>query len=98
MAGLITLGFHNGPIAFCDILSKDALPDARLRALLSEMRELYPNSKLWLLEESKMLSRNRELEAAVENIANGPKSSLKQVEALGIFEMRLQLMYSQRYQ
>ena len=98
MAGLITLGFHNGAIAFCDILSKDALPDARLRSLLHEMRELYPKSKLWLLEEARMLSRDRNLEAAVDLSANGPKSSLKQVEALALFERSLNFMYLHRYQ
>ena len=98
MAGLITLGFHNGAIAFCDILSKDALPEARLRALLAEMRESYPRSKLWLLEEARMLARDRKLETAVDIVANGPKSPLKQVEALGIFEMSLNFLYLHRYQ
>jgi len=98
MAGLVTLGFHNGAIAFCDILSKDALPEARLRNLLTEMRKLYPKSKLWLLEESRMLARGRRLEDAVEIVATGPKSPLKQVEALGMFEMSLNLLYLQRYE
>lgn len=98
MAGLITLGFHNGAIAFCDILSSDALPEARLRNLLQEMRSLYPKSKLWLLEEARMLSRDRRLEDAIDIVAKGPKSSLKQVEALAIFERSLSLMYLHRYQ
>ena len=98
MAGLVTLGFHNGAIAFCDILSKDALPETRLRNLLKEMREMYPKSKLWLLEESRMLARERRLEDAVEIVATGPKSPLKQVEALGMFEMSLNLLYLQRYE
>jgi len=98
MAGLITLGFHNGAIAFCDILPADALPEARLRGLLSEMRSIYPRSKLWLLEESRMLARDRKLEQAVDAVLNGPKSSLKQVEALGIFEMSLNFLYLHRYQ
>ncbi len=98
MAGLIYLGFHNGAIAFCDILTKEALPEARLRSLLAEMREIYPKSKLWVLEEARMLARDKRLEDAVATIANGPKSALKQVEALGIFERSLALMYLHRYQ
>jgi hypothetical protein len=98
MAGLITLGFHNAAIGFCDILSKDALPETRLRSLLKEMRELYPGSKLWLLEECRILSRDHRLEESVEKLTYGPKSSLKQVEALGLFEKSLSLMYLHRYQ
>lgn len=98
MAGLIYLGFHNGAIAFCDILHKGALPEARLRSLLAEMREIYPKSKLWLLEESRMLTRDRKLEQAVDTVKAGPKSSLKQVEALATFETSLNLMYLHRYE
>ena len=98
MAGLVTLGFHNAAIAFCDILAKDALPDARLRALLFEMRELYPKSKLWLLEEARILSRDRQLETAVDLLSKGPESSLKQIEALAMFETSLSLLYLHRYE
>lgn len=97
MAGLITLGFHNGLIGACDILPKDALPEDKLRSLLSEMRELYPKSKLWLLEESRTALRDRRPDDAIELIAHGRKSQLKQVEALGQFEMSLDLMYVHRY-
>lgn len=98
MAGLIYLGFHNGAIAFCDILSKDALPEARLRSLLAEMRAIYPKSKLWLLEECRILSRDRKMDDAVTLLKEAPPSPLKQVEALTIFETSLHLMYLHRYQ
>ncbi|KAK5168320.1 Mitochondrial outer membrane protein iml2 [Saxophila tyrrhenica] len=98
MAGLITLGFHNGAIAFCDILTSDAMPEARLRNLLSEMRSLYPKSKLWLLEECRMLSRDRDLAQSVSLLQNAPKSSLKQVDALALFETSLSLLYLHRYE
>ena len=84
IAGLITLGFHNGAIAFCDILTQDALPRERLRTLLSEMRQLYPKSKLWLLEEARMLAGDRQLEKAVELMDQSGKSNLKQAEALQV--------------
>lgn len=98
MAGLITLGFHNGAIAFCDILTEDALPTERLRTLLGEMRSLYPKSMLWQLEEARMLSGERKLEQAVELASRGGKSSLKQVEALRHFERSLNHMYLHHYQ
>ncbi|KAK5112788.1 hypothetical protein LTR85_011122 [Meristemomyces frigidus] len=98
MAGLITLGFHNGAIAFCDILDKSSLPEARLKSLLSEMRQLYPKSKLWLLEEARMLTADRELESAVQKLEQGPPSPLKQVEALALFERSLNYMYLHRYE
>lgn len=98
MASLITLGFHNGAIAFCDILSADALPRERLSSLLKEMRQLYPKSKLWLLEEARELSADHQLQKAVDITApsNSP-SPLTQVEALRTFERSLNLMYLHRY-
>lgn len=98
MASLITLGFHNGAIAFCDILKEDALPRKRLHALLKEMRQLYPKSKLWLLEEARELSGDRQLQKAVDITApSSTPSPLKQVEALRTFERSLNLMYLHRY-
>lgn len=98
MAGMIVLGFHNAALAFCDIISKDALPTDRLRALLKELRGAYPKSKLWLLEEARMLSADRKLDDATRLIVNGRQSSLKQIEALGVFELSLSYMYLHRYQ
>lgn len=98
MASLITLGFHNGAIAFCDILSADALPRERLSGLLKEMRQLYPKSKMWLLEEARELSGARQLQKAVDITApSDSPSPLKQVEALRTFERSLNLMYLHRY-
>jgi hypothetical protein len=98
MASLITLGFHNGAIAFCDILSADALPRERLSELLKEMRQLYPKSKLWLLEEARELSADHQLQKAVDITADSDSPSpLKQVEALRTFERSLNLMYLHRY-
>lgn len=99
MASLITLGFHNGAMAFCDILCADALPRDRLRGLLKEMRELYPKSKLWLLEEARELSADHQLQKAVDITApSSTPSPLKQVEALRTFERSLNLMYLHRYE
>ncbi|EME50040.1 hypothetical protein DOTSEDRAFT_77158 [Dothistroma septosporum NZE10] len=99
MAGLITLGFHNAAIALCEIHSKEAYPEARIRALLSDMRSLYPKSFMWILEEARMLNADRKLESAVNLLTTGAGvSPLKQVEALRVFETSLSLMFLHRYQ
>ncbi|KAK0784466.1 Mitochondrial outer membrane protein iml2 [Friedmanniomyces endolithicus] len=98
MAGLITLGFYNGAVAFCDILSPGAVPHTRLRNLLREMRELYPGSKLWLLEEARMLGADRQVERAIAIVDQGQSSGLKQVNALRMFERSLNCMYAHRYE
>ncbi|KAK3068405.1 Mitochondrial outer membrane protein iml2 [Teratosphaeriaceae sp. CCFEE 6253] len=98
MAGLITLGFYNGAVAFCDILQRGAVPDARLRALLKEMRELYPGSKLWLLEEARMLGADKNLDGAVRIVEQASDSGLKQVNALRLFEKSLNCMFLGRYE
>ncbi|KAF2722679.1 hypothetical protein K431DRAFT_43356 [Polychaeton citri CBS 116435] len=98
LAGLITLAFHNGAIAFCDIITYNALPKDRLKKLLREMRAEYPQSMLWILEESRMLAAEHELEKALELTSSDKSSSLKQVEALKIFERSLCQMYLHRYE
>ncbi|KAK5709005.1 Mitochondrial outer membrane protein iml2 [Elasticomyces elasticus] len=98
MAGLITLGFYNGAVAFCDILVNGAVPETRLRSLLREMRELYPGSKLWILEEARMLGADKNLEKAVEVVGQASDSGLKQINALRLFERSLNLMYLKSYE
>ncbi|TKA61815.1 hypothetical protein B0A55_11961 [Friedmanniomyces simplex] len=98
MAGLITLGFYNGAVAFCDILGKGAVPETRLHDLLREMRDLYPGSKLWLLEEARMLGADKQVEKAIEIVGQGQDSGLKQVNALRVFERSLNCMYAHRYE
>ncbi|KAK5201422.1 Mitochondrial outer membrane protein iml2, partial [Cryomyces antarcticus] len=97
LAGLITLGYYNGMIGFCDILTADAYPKDRCRALLADMRERYPRSHLWLLEEARMHAGDRELEKAVDLTSKSSRSPLKQVEALQWFENSLNCMYLHRY-
>ena len=98
MAGLIILGFYNGAVAFCDILMRDAVPSDKLKSLLTEMRALYPQSKLWLLEEARMLAADKKLAAAAELTKTRSDSGLKQVNALRLFERSLNCMYLKRYQ
>lgn len=107
VAGLGILGYYNGFIRLLDIIP-DATPDDeegvegypmdRLLGLLDTMRARFPRSQLWLLEEARMKSANRDVEAAFEILKNSTKSALKQVEALQAFEKSMDSMYLHRYE
>lgn len=99
MASLITLGFHNALIGLAEIRSREAYPQDRIRKLLADMRSLYPNSFMWILEEARMLNVDRKLECAVDILTTGfGVSPLKQVEALRVFETSLSTMFLHRYE
>lgn len=109
LAALVILGLYNALIGFCDIIadpksSKEeeeenlaGYPTNKLDALLADMRTRYPKSQLWLLEEARMKACKRELSAAIDLLSGSNKSSLKQVEALSMFEKSLCAMNSHRY-
>ncbi|KAF9892552.1 Mitochondrial outer membrane protein iml2 [Aspergillus nanangensis] len=101
------LGYYNGFVRYCDIMPDpmpgddgevQAYPQERLEALLAQMRKQFPQSQLWLLEESRMEGANKNLEKALELLSGKEKSPLKQVEALRVFERSLNAMYLHRYE
>jgi hypothetical protein len=97
MAGVVLMGYLNGFTSICDIMpstGEGSYPKERCTALLRMMRERYPKSHLWLLEESRMLAGERELEKAVQFVAAAGESPLRQLEALSWFESSLNNMYS----
>ncbi|KAL1646809.1 Mitochondrial outer membrane protein iml2 [Diplodia intermedia] len=102
LAGLIILSYYNGMLGFCDIVpgpgQEGAHPRERCAGLLVEMRQRYPSSHLWLLEEARMLASARQLEEALTLMSDGGRGApqLKQVEALHWFERSLDLMYAHR--
>ena len=101
MAGLVILGYYNGLVGFCDILprsGKGARPTKHCQELLATMRERYPKSQLWMLEEARMTAGEREPDKAVEMLSVGETSPLKQIEALKWFEKSLDFMYLHRYE
>ncbi|KAL4741427.1 hypothetical protein BDV11DRAFT_183082 [Aspergillus similis] len=107
IAALTLLGYYNAFVRYCDIMP-DAVsgsngdiqgyPQERLEALLARMRERFPKSQLWLLEESRMNGANRRLDVALELLCTEEHSPLKQVEALKIFEKSLNALYIHKYE
>jgi hypothetical protein len=106
IAGIALLGYYNGLVGFCDILPTDAgsendlsgYPKAKCEALLADMVRRYPDSKLWKLEEARMLGYNKNLKAAVEILAEGSNSNMKQIATINMFEMSLTSMMIHDYQ
>lgn len=97
LSGLITLVFHNGPIAFSNIIPQSALPKERLRGLLHNLRTLYPRSQIWQIEEAIMLSEDRQLGPALNTLQNSTLSPLPSIQALGMFELGLHHLYAHQY-
>ncbi|KAJ5794168.1 Outer membrane protein IML2 mitochondrial/Tetratricopeptide repeat protein 39 [Penicillium paradoxum] len=105
MAALALLAYYNGFVRYCDIMPDpspgegdiEGYPRERLAALLAEMRSRFPNSQLWLLEESRMLGANKNLDRALELLCTDKKSPLKQVEGLCVFEKSLNALFLHKY-
>ncbi|QIX02252.1 hypothetical protein AMS68_007769 [Peltaster fructicola] len=97
LASLITLVFHNGPIAFSNIIFQSALPKDRLQALLHNLRTLYPRSQIWQIEEAIMLSEDRQLKPALNTLTSMALSPLPSIQALGMFELGLHHLYAHQY-
>jgi hypothetical protein len=105
MAALALLGYYNGFVRYCDIMPDptpgeddvEGYPQERLTELLTEMRSRFPNSRLWLLEESRMMGANKDLEGALNLLSSNNKSALKQVEALCVFERSLNALFLHNY-
>lgn len=106
MAGLILFGYYNGLLGFSDIVLTDAdtkdenitgYPKAKCEGLLRDMRARYPKSRLWRLEEARMLSGNRQLRDAL-SVLNGTEGSpMKQISAITMFEKSMNSMYVHDY-
>ena len=79
IAILALLNFYGNAIQFCDILPEEdatsgvGYPRQRCHDALATMRQRYPASALWLLEEARMEAVNGHLSAAI-NLLNVPTS------------------------
>ncbi|TDZ39192.1 Inclusion body clearance protein iml2 [Colletotrichum spinosum] len=105
VSGLILLGYYNGLMGQADIVptERDFDADAELvgypakkcAALLASMRQRYPDSRLWRVEESRIIGQQRNLKGAIELLTTGQESKMRQVTALNSFELALAAMSHQ---
>ncbi|KAI5295865.1 Mitochondrial outer membrane protein iml2 [Ascosphaera acerosa] len=107
IAGLALLDFYNAIIRSSVIIpdlsgdsEKDVstYPNERLNKLLKDMCERFPNSQLWLLEGSRMQAFDKRLDLALETLNTTQVSPLKQVEALHMFELSFNALFSHQYE
>lgn len=106
-AGMVLLAFYNGLLGTVDILPHaddfDANaetvgpPREKCRVLLATMRERYPDSRLWRVEEARQHTRERNTAKAIETLTTGAPSRMKQVTALNDFELALDAMITQNW-
>ena len=102
ISGLILLSYYNALLGAVDILpsAEDfdegaevvGPPRAKCEKLLASMRSRYPDSRLWLIEEARLYSNERNLPKAVEVLTTAGDAKMKQVTALNNFELSLNSM------
>ncbi|KAI5788151.1 hypothetical protein FPQ18DRAFT_392455 [Pyronema domesticum] len=102
IATLIILNYYGNALQTCDIVAADneegGYPQQKCHDALVKIRQKYPNSALWKLEEARMEAVAGRLEAAVETLERPVKTEMRQVEALMLFEKSINSMFLHRYQ
>ncbi|KAI1846654.1 hypothetical protein JX266_007227 [Neoarthrinium moseri] len=102
VAGLVLFAYYNGLLGFADILPSEedaengaivGYPRQRCQELLATMIKLYPESRLWRLEEARGLSNSRDIPGAIALLQKNTDSKMRQVTALNNFELSLDTMY-----
>ena len=98
IATLVVLLYNDIAVGLADILTKDAYPEAQLKQQLADIRRLYPDSQLWLMEEARQLVLNRRLDDAAALLDVPLRENFPQIQGIRIFERSLDLMMLQRFE
>ena len=110
LAALVLLAYYNGSMGATDLIlpinptqpvwsedNLDSYPAEQLRELLNTVQTKFPKSKIWSLEQARMLALQQNLPASLEILKGDFTTPLKQLQALAIFERSLQAMYVHEY-
>ncbi|KAH7131607.1 hypothetical protein B0J13DRAFT_107270 [Dactylonectria estremocensis] len=107
ISAMVLLAYYNGLLGVVDILpdAKDfdehadvvGPPVEKCDQLLATMRERYPDSRLWRVEEARQYSNEQQLPKAVEILTTGEESKMKQVAAVNNFELSISYMFVQNW-
>ncbi|KAK2031543.1 breast cancer protein [Colletotrichum zoysiae] len=108
VSGLILLGYYNGIMGQADITPAErdfdadaemvGYPAKKCEALLASMRTRYPDSRLWRVEESRVMAQQRRLADAIQLLTTGQESKMRQVTALNCFELGIAAMSHQDWE
>lgn len=99
IAALVTLVYnHIGVALQTDIVSAGAFPEARLKALLRDLRATYPDSQLWLTAAAREAAIDRDLPRALEVLAIETPSSFPAIQGMKQFELALDLLCLHRFE
>lgn len=111
IASSVLLSYYNGNLGRVDVLpDMDGLdsadlaadvvgpPRAKLDRLIASLRARYPNSKLWVREESRQRAFRQDLTGAIDVLQKSGESLSRETAALNALETALNAMFMQDWE